>query len=55
MENHVLKMKCGCIEGVETEGYRKLRNKKRHDLYFSPHVVTVSKSERIRKAGHVAC
>jgi hypothetical protein len=56
MENHVfLKIICGCIERVGTEGRRKLRNQERHHLYLSPRVVTVSRSERMRKAGYVAC
>ena len=34
--------------------WRKLRNKELNDLYFSPNIVCVIKSRRMRWAGHVA-
>jgi hypothetical protein len=40
----------------EEEGFwRKLHNDELHSLYFSPNIVRVIKSRRIRWAGHVAC
>jgi len=38
---------------VREEG-RKLRNGEFNDLYFSPNIVRVIKSRRMRWAGHVA-
>jgi hypothetical protein len=37
-----------------TGEWRKLLNEKLHDLYFSPNIVRVIKSKRIRWAGNVA-
>jgi hypothetical protein len=37
-----------------TGEWRKLRNEELHDLYFSPSIIAVTKSSRMRWAGHVA-
>jgi hypothetical protein len=34
--------------------WRKLHNEELHDLYFSPNIIQVIKSRRIKWAGHVA-
>jgi hypothetical protein len=39
----------------EDGSWRKLHNDELHSLYFSPNIVTVIKSRRLRWAGHVAC
>jgi hypothetical protein len=35
-------------------GWRKLHNEELHDLYFSPGIIRMIKSKRIRWAGHAA-
>ena len=46
------------IFGVERDGvtgeWRKLHNEELNVLYFSPNIVRVMKSRRMRWAGHVA-
>jgi hypothetical protein len=37
-----------------TGGWRKLHNEELHNLYFSPSIIRIIKSKRIRWAGHVA-
>jgi hypothetical protein len=37
-----------------TAGLRKLHNKELRDLYFSPSIIRIMKSRRMRWAGHVA-
>jgi hypothetical protein len=37
-----------------TEEWRKLHNEELHEMYSSPTIVQVTKSRRIRWAGHVA-
>jgi hypothetical protein len=40
----------------EVDGpWRKLHNDELHNLYYSPNIVRVIKSRRMRWAGHVAC
>jgi hypothetical protein len=34
--------------------YRKLHNEELHNLYFSPNIIRMMKSRRMRLAGHVA-
>jgi hypothetical protein len=34
-------------------GWRKLQNEELHNLYCSPSIITIIKSRRIRRAGHV--
>jgi hypothetical protein len=38
-----------------TGEWRRLHNAELNDLYFSPNIVRVIKSRRMRWAGHVAC
>jgi hypothetical protein len=38
-----------------TEGWRKLHNEELHNLDFSPSIIRMIKSRRMRWAGHVAC
>jgi hypothetical protein len=35
-------------------GWRKLHNEELHNLYFSPSIIRIIKSRRMRWAGHVA-
>jgi hypothetical protein len=35
--------------------WRKFHNDELHSLYFSPNIVSVIKSRRLKLAGHVAC
>jgi hypothetical protein len=37
-----------------TGGWRKLHNEKLHKLYSSPSIIRMTKSRRMRRAGHVA-
>jgi hypothetical protein len=37
-----------------TGEWRKLHNKELHDLYSSPSIIRIIKSQRMRRAGHVA-
>ena len=53
-ENRVLR-KIFSPKGEEvTKEWRKLHNEELNDLYFSPNIVRVIKSRRVRWAGHVA-
>jgi hypothetical protein len=38
-----------------TGGRRKLNHEELHSLYYSPNVIRIIKSRRMRLAGHVAC
>jgi hypothetical protein len=53
-ENRVLRRVFGPKSDEVTREWRKLHNEKLHDLYFSPNIVRVIKSRRMRWAGHVA-
>jgi hypothetical protein len=37
-----------------TVGWRKLHNEELHNLYFSPSIIRIMKSRRMRRAGYVA-
>jgi hypothetical protein len=37
-----------------TRDWRKLHNEELHNLYFSPNIIRMIKSRRMRWAGHVA-
>jgi hypothetical protein len=37
-----------------TEGWRKLYNEELHNLYFSPNIIRMMKSRRMRWGGHIA-
>jgi hypothetical protein len=52
-ENRVLRRMFG-PKRDEDGSWRKLHNDKLHNLYFSPNIVMVIKSRRMRWAGHVA-
>ena len=53
-ENRVLKRIFGLKRSEVTVEWRKLHNEELDDLYFSPNIVRVIKSTRMRCVGHVA-
>jgi hypothetical protein len=53
-ENRVLSRIFGPKRDVLTGEWRKLHNEELNDLYSSPNIVRVTKSRRMRCAGHVA-
>ena len=53
-ENMVLRRIFGPRKDGVTEEWRRLHNEELNDLYFSPNIVRVIKSRRVRWAGHVA-
>ena len=53
-ENMVLRRIFGPRRDEVTEEWRRLHTKELNDLYFSPNIVRVIKSRRMRWAGHVA-
>jgi hypothetical protein len=52
LENRVLKILGRKREQV-TGGWRKLHNEELHNLYYSPSVIRMTKSRRMRLAGYV--
>jgi hypothetical protein len=52
-ENRVLRRIFGPKKNVVTGGWRKLHNEELHDWYSSPSIIRITKSRRIRWAGHV--
>jgi hypothetical protein len=52
-ENKVLRI-FGPKRDEVTGGWRKLHNEERRDLYSSPSIIRITKSRRMRWAGHVA-
>ena len=54
-ENQVLRRIFGPKRDEVAGEWRKLHNEELNDLYFSPNIVQVIKSRRMRWAGHVAC
>jgi hypothetical protein len=44
----------GAKRNEETGGWRKLHNEELHNLYYSPNIIRMIKSRRMRWAGHVA-
>jgi hypothetical protein len=53
-ENRVLRRIFGPKRDKVTEDWRKLRNEKLHNLYSSPNIIRMNKSNRMRWAGYVA-
>jgi hypothetical protein len=53
-ENKVLRRVFGAKRNEVTAVWRKLHNEELNDLYSSPYIVRVTKSRRMRWAGHVA-
>ena len=53
-ENMVLRIIFGPRRGEVTGERRRLHNEELNDLYYSPNIVRVIKSRRMRWAGHVA-
>ena len=54
-ENMVLRRIFGPRRDEVTGEWRRLHHEELNDLYFSPNIVRVIKSRRMRWAGHVAC
>jgi hypothetical protein len=53
-ENRVLRRIFGPKRDEVTRGWRKLHNEELHNLHSSPNVIRMTKSRRMRWAGHVA-
>jgi hypothetical protein len=49
----MLRRICGPKRDEVTREWRKLRNEELHDLGFSPSIIRIMKSRRMRWAGHV--
>jgi hypothetical protein len=53
-ENRVLRRIFGQKRDRVTGGWRKLHNEELHDFYYSPTIIRIIKSRRMRWTGHVA-
>jgi hypothetical protein len=53
-ENRVLRRIFGPKRDEVTGRWRKLHNEELHKLYYSPNIIRIMKSRRMRWAGHVA-
>jgi hypothetical protein len=54
-ENRVLRRMFPFKKDEVTGGWRKLYNEELHELFFSPNIVMMIKSRKMRWAEHVAC
>jgi hypothetical protein len=54
-ENNVLRKISGPKRDKLTGEWRRLQNKKLYDPYSSPNMIQVTKSRRMKWAGHVVC
>jgi hypothetical protein len=54
-ENRVLRKIFGSKRDEVTRDWCKLHNDELNDLYYSPNIVRVIKTRRMRVAGHVVC
>jgi hypothetical protein len=54
LENRVLRRIFGPKRDEVTGEWRKLHNEELHDLYSSPSIIRIIKSQRMKWAGHVA-
>jgi hypothetical protein len=53
-ENRVLRRIFGPKGDEVTGEWRKLHNEELHDLYYTPNIIRIMKTRRMRWAGHVA-
>jgi hypothetical protein len=53
-ENRVLRRIFGPKRDEVTGGWRKLHNEELNNLYYSPSIIRIIKSRRMKCAGHVA-
>jgi hypothetical protein len=51
----IIMRRCGPKEDEIAGGSRRLHNEELHNLYASPNIIRVIKSERMKWAKHVAC
>jgi hypothetical protein len=54
LENRVLRRIFGPTEDNVTGEYKKLRNEELTDMYYSPYIIRMIKSRRMRRVEHVA-
>jgi hypothetical protein len=52
-QSYDIKIANRCFENEVTEEWRKLHNEELHNLYFSPNIIKMMKSRRMRWAGRV--
>jgi hypothetical protein len=54
-ENRVLRRILGPKREEVAEGWRRLHNEELHNLYVSPSIIRIIKSEKIRWERHIEC
>jgi hypothetical protein len=54
-ENRALRRILGLKRNEAMGGWKKLHNEELHNLYSLPNIIGMTKSRRMRWAGHVAC